>query len=156
MKGFLFIVVTGLLLAGCESYDIMQRSMFSDEDGNMVEVAFGRGEDVHVNYFTSPSNGKKLEFKSRLVVEVELPDGDSFVAWQCMNMLANGTMYRTDDEEWMLLVTGFSCKVYCRNEDVEDRYDEVYRGILCDTAKGDYKEDERWRKLKKNAAGRWE
>ena len=156
MKGFSSILFAGLLLAGCESYDIMQRSVFSDDSGNMVMVAFGRGESDHVNYFVSPSNGKELEFKSKLVVEVELPDGDSFVAWQCMNMLANGTMYRTDNEKWMLLAAGFTCTVYRRNEEMEDRYDEVYRGILCDTAKGDYKEDERWRKLKKNAAGRWE
>ncbi len=157
MKRLLLILSIGGLFAGCQSYNIIQRSYFADEDGNTVEVSYGRSEEDHINYFPSPSTGKPIAFRSKLVVEVLLPDGDDFVAWQCMNnLVSSGTMYRSDDEEWMLLVTGFSCMIYLRNEEDEARYDEIYRGILFDTSKGEYQENPKWRKLKKNAAGKWE
>ena len=135
------------LAAGCSSYSIVQSNVFVDEDGNVVTVEYGRSERNHVNTFISPATGKEMEFKSKLVVRAELPDGDTFTAWQCMNFLARGTMYKTDNERWMLLADGFSCAIYRQTED-ETRYLEVYRGVLCDTPGGaNAKKDDRWKVL---------
>ena len=133
--------------AGCHSYSIVQSNVFVDEDGNVVTVEYGRSERNHVNTFVSPTTGQEMEFKSKLVVRAELPDGDKFTAWQCMNFLARGTMYKTDNERWMLLADGFSCVIY-RQTDDETRYLEVYRGVLCDTP-GEIKakKDDRWKVL---------
>lgn len=142
------------LVCGCQSYDIVQSNVFSDEDGNIVKVDYGRSEKDHVNYFIAPSNRKKMEFKSKLVVDVHLPDGDTFTAWQCMNFWNSGTLYRTDNEEWMLLANGFTTMLY-RREAKSDRYLEVYRGILCESPKTDYKPNAKWRKLKQDGKGGW-
>ena len=135
-----------LVLAGCQSYEIVQRNVFSDEDGNLVAVDYGRSEKAHVNTFVAPMTGKEMEFKSKLVVRAELPDGETFTAWQCMNFMRRGTMYKTDNGRWMLLADGFSCVVFRQVEDNPDNYREVYRGVLCDTPDiGVSKEkDSRW------------
>ena len=88
-------------------------------------------------------------FRSKLVVRAELPDGETFTAWQCMNFMRRGTMYKTDDERWMLLANGFSCVVYRRAEDNPEDYREVYRGVLCDTPDigGSKPRDERWKTI---------
>lgn len=156
-----------LALAGCHSYRIVQTNVFSDEDGNLVRVSYGKSDTDHVNTFIAPSNGKEMEFKSKLMVKVIVPEitrvykskpdaggkivrrtetlcgEDSFVAWQCMNFLSSGTMYKTDDEEWIVYVNGFTCALYLQTKELETRYLEVYRGVLCDTpeAKGVRKND---------------
>lgn len=137
------------MLTGCQSYEVVQRNVFSDEDGNLVAVDYGRSEKDHVNTFIVPMTGKEMEFKSKLVVKAELPDGETFTAWQCMNFLKRGTMYKTDNGRWMLLANGFSCIVYRQVEDDPDNYREVYRGVLCETPDiGRSKEkDERWRNV---------
>ena len=137
------------MMGGCQSYDILQANVFSDEDGNIISVEYGRAEKDHVNTFLAPTNGKEMEFKTRLLVRVHLPDGSDFTAWQCMNFMRSGTMYKTDDEKWMFLANGFTCIMYLKQPD--GRHAEVYRGILCESPKSDYKEDEKWRKLKKGA-----
>ena len=132
--------------AGCQSYTIMQQNVFVDDDGNVVVVEYGRSEREHVNTFASPPTGKEMEFRSKLVVRAELSDGTRFTAWQCMNFLARGTMYKTDNERWMLLANGFSCIIYRQTEEDETRYLEVYRGVLCDTPDAKArKKDERWK-----------
>lgn len=133
--------------AGCQSYDVVQRNVFSDEDGNLVTVDYGRSEKDHVNTFVAPLTGKEMEFRSKLVVRAELPDGTGFTAWQCMNFLRRGTMYKTDNDRWMLLADGFSCVVFRQVEDSPADYREVYRGVLCDTPDiGRAKEkDSRWK-----------
>ena len=102
-----------------------------------------------------PATGKEVEFKSKLVVRVELPDGDSFTAWQCMNFMQSGTMYKTDNDKWQILVNGFTCRIYLRVDDGSGRYREVYRGILCESPKEEKKPDTKWRSLKKDSKGRW-
>jgi len=144
-----------LALAGCRSYEVVQSNIFSDDDGNVVSVSYGRSERVHTNTFQNPTNGKTLEFKTKLVVEVVLPDGDSFTAWQCMNFMQTGTMYRTDNEDWMILVNGFTCRIYRNDDDGKGDYREVYRGVLCETPERDAKKDDRWRSMKKDSRGRW-
>ena len=144
-----------VVLTGCVSYDLVQTNMFSDENGYVVRIDYGRAEKDHVNYFESPTNGKRMEFKTRLVVEVTLPDGEEFTAWQCMNFLSSGTMYRTDNEEWMLHANGFTCVIYRRTEEDATKYLELYRGILCESPKSDYKPNRKWRQLKKDTKGNW-
>jgi len=141
------VILSLLLLAGCQSYTIVQRNLFADEDGNTVTLEYGRSESDHVNTFVSPVNGEELEFRSKLVVLATLPDGDEIKAWQCMNFLRRGTMYRTDDGDWMVLANGFSCVVYRNDERNPGNYLEVYRGVLCDTSKMQNEKDERWRTL---------
>ena len=137
-----------LLLAGCQSYEIVQSNVFSDEDGNSVMVEYGRSSTDHVNTFLSPQTGEEMEFKSKLVVLVTLPDGERFKAWQCMNFINLGTMYKTDDGEWMFLANGFSSIVYRQAGDDKDMYKEVYRGVLCDTPKRDVKRNDKWKVVK--------
>ena len=144
------VVALLLALAGCQGYTVVQRNVFADDNGNIVAVDYGRSERDHVNTFVSPATGKEMEFKSRLAVKARLPDGDSFTAWQCMNFLPYGTMYKTDSEEWMLLANGFSCVIYHQSEEDETKYREVYRGVLCeidDDVK--VKRNEKWKDVLK-------
>ena len=135
------------LLLGCASYTFVQANVFADDDGRLVEVEYWRADKDHVNTFLSPVNGKEMEFRSRLVVRVLLPDGNRIVAWQCMNFLRQGTMYETDNHRWKVLVNGFSTLLFQREPD--GRYREVYRGVLCDsrTTPAGMNKDERWRTL---------
>ena len=148
-------IAVAFALTGCQSYEVMQRNIFSDDGGNVVTVAYGRSSSEHVNTFHNPATGKEVEFKSKLAVRVELPDGDSFTAWQCMNFMQSGTMYKTDDDEWQILVNGFTCRIYLMRDDDSGLYDEVYRGVLCESPKSEKKKDDRWRTLKKDSRGRW-
>ena len=142
----------GALVVGCQSYDIVQTNIFSDDDGNVVRVDYGRSSREHVNKFVNPATGKEMDFRSKLVIEVELPDGDRFTAWQCMNFLQSGTMYETDNGKWKVLANGFSTVLYYSTP---EGYLEVYRGVLCESPKSEYKPNPKWRKLKKDARGRW-
>ena len=142
LKSFL---VLALLLLGCQSYTIVQRNVFADDDGRVIVVDYGRSDSDHHNTFVSPVTGKKMDFHSRLVVKVLLPDGDTIKAWQCMNFLPRGTMYMTDNEEWKVLANGFSCTIYHRTgEEPPKDYLEVFRGVICDTPEMEVKKDERW------------
>ena len=142
-----------LFCAGCNSYRIVQKNVFSDEDGYLVSVDYGVADKDHVNTFVAPMTGEELEFKSKLLILAELPDGETFKAWQCMNFQPRGTMYQTDNEKWKILVNGFTCIVYAQDAANERRYNTVYRGVLCDTPKIDVKKDERWKTIKPASRG---
>lgn len=146
-------IATVLLLAGCQSYTIVQRNIFADDDGNIVAVSYGRSDSEHINTFVSPVTGKEMEFRSKLMVTTELPDGESIKAWQCMNFLPRGTMYQTDDAEWKVLANGFSVVVYHRTEEDTPRYLEVYRGVICDTQEVGGKKNDKWRLLTPKSGG---
>jgi hypothetical protein len=148
---FFPIAAAIMLAAGCNSYRIVQTNVFSDEDGRIVSVDYARAEKDHVNTFVSPITGKEMEFKSKLLVKAVLFDGESFKAWQCMNFMRNGTMYKTDNEEYMFLAGGFSCVVYKREED--GRYLEIYRGVLCDSPEQEKQNDDKWRIVKPQKRG---
>ena len=126
------------LFAGCTSFSPQQSSMFTDSDGNIVAVEYGRSKSDHKSNFTAP-NGKVVEMKSKLGVRVTLPDGESFLAWECMNVLPSGTMYRSDNEKWMYHANGISCRVFekAQNANGEDDYLEVFEGIICEGPKKD-------------------
>ena len=149
-----FLAAAALLLAGCQSYEIVQRNIFSDDDGNVVIVDYGRSDSVHYNTFVSPVSGKEMEFHTKLMVKARLPDGDTIKAWQCMNFLPRGTMYMTDDEEWKLLANGFSFIVYHQTEEKPPRYLEVYRGVICDTTEREVKRNDKWRDITNLGKGR--
>jgi len=139
------LLAASMPLPGCLSYDIVQQNVFADDDGNVVVVNYGRSGRDHVNTFVSPVTGKEMEFRSKLLVKVELPNGDDFKAWQCMNFLSRGTMYQSDDEEWRVLAAGFSTVIYHRTDERPPRYLEVFRGVICDSPKIDVKKDDRWK-----------
>ena len=122
-----------LLLAfflGCTSFNLMSVGHFVDEGGNVIKVEYGKGDEDHVTTFRSPANGRELEFTSKLRVKVYLPDGDMFMAFQCMNTLGSGTMYRSDDREWMFHANGFTSKVFRYDPPVDD-YLLVFEGVIC-------------------------
>ena len=142
---FGYSVIAASLLTGCQSYTIVQRNVFADDDGRVIVVDYGRSDSDHYNSFVSPVTGKEMDFHTRLVVKVQLPDGDTIKAWQCMNFLPRGTMYMTDNEEWKVLANGFSCIIYHQTGEKPPRdYLEVYRGVICDTPEMEVKKDERW------------
>ena len=141
-------VVLGLALSGCQSYDIVQSNIFSNDDGYAVRIDYGRSGSDHVNTFENPATGKETEFRSRLVVKVHLPDGDVFTAWQCMNFLSRGTMYESDGGEWKVLANGFSTVIYHRTGEPPPReYLEVYRGVICETSDLKVEKNEKWRDI---------
>ena len=157
LSSFSFLLLTSALLlqSGCQSYEIVQRNVFADDDGNMVVVDYGRSESDHHNTFISPVTGKEMDFHSKLVVKVQLPDGDTFKAWQCMNFLSRGTMYMTDNEEWKVLANGFSCSIYRRTGEPAPRdYLEVYRGVICETPDREVKKNDKWRDVTNAGKGR--
>ena len=147
---FCFSLFAAVLLQGCQSYDIVQTNVFANDDGEVLFVDYGQSEKEHVNTFVSPVNGKELEFKSKLVVRVTMPDGERFTAWRCMNFQSTGTMYKTDSEEWMLLLNGFGCTIYRQSEEDETKYREVFRGVLCDIDKSvKVERNEKWKEVAK-------
>ena len=149
------ILIAALLLQGCQSYEIVQRNVFADDDGNVVVVDYGRSESDHHNSFVSPVTGKKMDFHTKLVVEVQLPDGDTVKAWQCMNFLPRGTMYMSDDEEWKFLADGFSFLAFSRTGEPPPReYLEVYRGVICETPDREVKKNDKWRDITHLGKGR--
>ena len=155
LKSSLLAVLALLLLQGCQSYEIVQRNIFADDDGNVVIVDYGRSESEHHNTFLSPVTGKEMDFHTKLVVKVQLPDGDTIKAWQCMNFLPRGTMYETDNKEWKLLANGFSFIIYHKTGEPSPRdYLEVYRGVICDTTEREVKKNDKWRDITHLGKGR--
>lgn len=132
----LAFAVLAAALAGCVSFTPQQTSLFTDENGNLVSVDYGRSEKDHVSKFTAP-NGKELTMKSRLGVRVTLPDGEGFLGWECMNPLRSGTMYRSDNEKWMYHANGISCTVFRKavNPQGMEDYLLVFEGIICEGPK---------------------
>jgi hypothetical protein len=139
MKRLILEIAAGLavlVLAGCASFDPMQTSLFTDENGNIVSVDYGRSKKDHESKFTAPS-GKVMTMKSKLAVRVTLPDGTDFVAWECMNPLPSGTMYRTNNEKWMYHANGITCQVFSKalNPEGKDDYLLVFEGMICEGPK---------------------
>jgi hypothetical protein len=126
---------SALFFAGCTSFHVMQTVRFVDDDGRFVSVQYGVGDEDHVTTFVSPVNGKEIELKSKLRVRVRLDDGTSFTGFQCMNMLQSGTMYKTDDGEWMFLANGFTCMVFEYDKERRD-HRVVFRGALAQPPTG--------------------
>ena len=138
-RAVIMACVAALAAAGCTSFTPLQTSMFTDEEGNIVVVDYGRDLKDHESKFTAPS-GKVMTMKSKLKVRVTLPDGTDFLAWECMNPLPSGTMYRTSNEKWMYHANGISCRVFKKavNPDTgQDDYLEIFEGVICEGPKDD-------------------
>ena len=131
MKRILSIAVA-LVLTGCASFHKTQEVKFVDDDGRFVTVVYGYGDEDHVTQWVSPVNGKKVELKSKLRVKVRMEGGPSFTAYQCMNTLGSGTMYKTDNDRWMFLANGFTCAAFEWDERQKD-YRYIFQGVLCQT-----------------------
>ena len=123
-------------IAGCASFTPMQTSLFTDEEGNLITVEYGNTKNPRESKFTAP-NGKVMTMKSRLAVDVTLPDGTDFFAWECMNTLPSGTMYRSGNEKWMFHANGITCEVFEKtvNPQGQDDYLLVFEGIICEGPK---------------------
>lgn len=137
MRGLRFLAVLSavLLLKGCVSWEVVQNAVFTDVDGRVIGVKYGQAEEYHASEFISPGNGKKAEFRSRLLVEVITYDGDGFRAWQTFNPLASGTMYRSDDGRWMFLAGGMYCMLMRQDPTRFDKYGQpdyriVFEGVM--------------------------
>ena len=126
----LFAALAALALAGCVSFHQTQVVKFVDDDGRLLEVVYGYGDKDHVTTWTSPINGKEIELKSKLRVKVNMADGPSFMAFQCMNTLESGTMYKTDNDRWMFLANGFTCALFELDGESDD-YRTIFQGVLC-------------------------
>ena len=124
------------ILVGCTTFTPLQTSLFTDENGNLVSVDYGRDSKDHESKFIAP-NGKTMTMKSKLKVRVTMADGTDFVAWECMNPLMRGTMYRTDNEKWMYHANGISCRVFKKavNPQGQPDYLIVFEGIICEDPK---------------------
>ena len=122
-----------VLFAGCTTFTPLQSSMFTDEDGNIVVVDYGRDQKEHESKFYAP-NGREMTMRSKLKVRVTLPDGYTFIAWECMNPLATGTMYRSNNEKWMFHANGISCRAFRQTDDKRD-YLVIFEGIICEGPK---------------------
>ncbi len=123
-------IFVAFALAGCASFHQTQRVKFVDDDGRFAEVVYGYGDKDHITTWTSPINGKEIELKSKLRVKVSLENGPSFLAYQCMNTLRSGTMYKTDNDRWMFLANGFTSAVFELDE-ANEEYKAIFEGVLC-------------------------
>lgn len=118
-----------LALAGCATFEKTQSDAFIDDDSNVVFVDYGRRSKDHVFMVRSPGNGKLVEYTSNLMVKFTLPDGRRLTGYRTLNTMPVGTMYMTDDEEWIYLTNGLMCRIYLRTADGLD-YLRVYEGNL--------------------------
>lgn len=121
-----------LLLAGCSTFTPQQSFMFTDEDGQIIVSDYGNLKEKRASKFFAP-NGKEMTMLSDKVVRVTLPDGESFTAYECLNPLPIGTMYKSSNEKWMYHAAGISCQVYRKavNPRGEPDHELVYEGIIC-------------------------
>jgi hypothetical protein len=115
---------------------VTQTNTFADDSGNVIFVEYGVLEKDHVSTFVSPYNQKEQTFKSKLAVNVTLPkpSEEVFRAYQCMNLMRSGTLYKTEDGKWLYHANGTTCSIYLVNEDRSDYY-VVFSGILSDRTK---------------------
>ena len=144
MKNLILPLFSALALSGCASYETMQTCRFVNEDGQFLQVSYEQGSEPHVTTFVSPANGKEMEYSSKLRVVVELPDGDSFKAYQVMNFISTGSLYKTDDERWIYLANGFTCKVLKLNQNPGE-YAVEFEGVICESPEKSAKKNSKWR-----------
>lgn len=126
---FLIGAFAALAMSGCATFTKTQTSLFVDEDSNVISVEYGTRSKDHVFDMVSPGNGQPMEFSSKLMVRVLLPNGDRITAYRCFNPIPVGTMYMTDDEHWKYLANGFNCTIYEQLPDKSD-YVAVFDGVL--------------------------
>ena len=122
--------VLAAALAGCASFERSQVDAFVDDQGYMIKVEYGTRSKDHVFMVPSPGNGKLVEYRSKLMVRVTLPDGERFSAYRTLNSMPIGTMYMSDDEEWIFLTKGYWATVQHRDEKGGIEYSGVFEGYI--------------------------
>lgn len=125
-----FAAAIAAALAGCASFERTQTDAFVDEDGYMIRVDYGLRSKDHIFMVPSPGNGKLVEYRSKLMVRVTLPDGDSFSAYRTLNSMPIGTMYMSDNEEWIFLTKGYWATVQHRDSPDSIDYSGVFEGYI--------------------------
>lgn len=73
-------------VCGCQSYEIRQTCIYSDDAGRVVSVDYCKAHEPHISSFVNPATGKEVDFESRLLVNVERDWDEPFTAWQSMNL----------------------------------------------------------------------
>ncbi len=117
---FLAILSASFVLAGCTSFETTFTNSFIDDEGNVVKVVSGRLSSDHVFKVVSPGNGKLVDYRSREAVRLTLPDGQKFTAYQTLNTIPIGNMYKTDDDDIIYVTNGLMCRIYAMLEDGSD------------------------------------
>ena len=74
-------------LTGCASFERSQTDAFVDDQGYMIKVEYGTRSKDHIFMVPSPGNGKLVEYRSKLMVRVTLPDGERFSAYRTLNSM---------------------------------------------------------------------
>ena len=123
----IFCGIALLILAGCTSFEPVRSAQFVDDDNNYLHVDYGRDREDHETQFTL-ENGVRLPFRSKLKVRVELPSGNSFIAYQ--NMSPVGMLYKTVDTDWEYFESGTGCIVAQMAKD-RSGYIPRFKGTLC-------------------------
>ena len=126
---FALPLAAALLAAGCTSFEPTFANSFMDDEGNVVHVQNGRLSDDHVFKVVSPGNGKIVDYKSKEAVKLTLPGGERFVAYQTLNTIPIGNMYKTDDNGIIYVTNGLMCRIYALLEDGSDHL-LVFEGNL--------------------------
>ena len=134
MKNAIMILVAlaTSILAGCASFEVRQKNAYIDDEGNMAIVEFGTRSKDHVFMIPSPGNGKMVEYSSNMMVRITLPDKEKILAYRTLNSYPVGTMYMTDDKEYIFLTKGFACQIGALLQDGSD-YLLVFEGNLTKT-----------------------
>lgn len=120
------------LLSGCVAFDPTFTNSFLDDEGNVVSVVHGRLSEDHVTQIESPGNGRLVDYKSKEAVKITLPDGQVFTAYQTLNTLRIGNMYKTDDDGLIYVTNGLMCRIYAMLEDGSDHL-LIFEGNLTKT-----------------------
>lgn len=118
-----------ILLSGCVSFEKTFSNSFIDDDGNVVSIVSGRLSEDHVFQVVSPGNGKLVDYKSKEAVKITLPDGQEFTAYQTLNTIPIGNMYKTEDGGIIYVTNGLMCRIYAMLEDGSDHL-LVFEGNL--------------------------
>jgi len=121
-----------ILLSGCVSFERTFSNSFIDDEGNVVSVIHGRLSEDHVTQIVSPGNGKLVDYKSKEAVKITLPAGQEFTAYQTLNTLRIGNMYKTDDDDIIYVTNGLMCRIYAMLEDGSDHL-LIFEGNLTKT-----------------------
>jgi hypothetical protein len=122
--------VIAFVVAGCSSLQLAQTMLFLDDNGNVIKVDYLRSNKPYVTQVKSPFNGEMVDFSAKLLVVVTMPDGYDFEAWQTLNTLPSGTMYKSKDSRWLYHARGITSSVYEQTIDKSD-YKLVYEGVMC-------------------------
>ena len=141
-------------VCGCQSYEIRQTCIYSDDAGRVGSVDDCKAHEPHISSFVNPATGKEVDFESRLLVNVERDWDEPFTAWQSMNLnKMGGALYKSNNGRWMLHAMGYICFISELRGD--GQYHISFRGVLCESPKRADEGDSKWRKMKKDAKGNW-